>query len=178
MGRGRRRCGAVDEFLERAGQGADAAFDAGRDELREEVEEEVGVVEAFARGPVGGEDLFLHASAVEAAIGKSVDGKNVAAVTIQPLLEGDQRLRLGELAGGLVAQAEADAERFARAHALADGEGVLLEAAESFPPVFTAMDVRAVGEMEAVVEFHRTQSGFPLPIGWGEGSRVRGRSAL
>jgi hypothetical protein len=65
--------GMVDGFLERAGQGADAAFDTGRQELSEEIKEAVGVIEALRRGPIRLIDLFLDACAVKLTVGKSVD---------------------------------------------------------------------------------------------------------
>ena len=77
----------ADEFLEGAGQGADAALDSGGQELREQVEEEVGVIETLRRGPVGAVNIFLHTGAVEPAEGKSVDGEYVAGVFFEPALE-------------------------------------------------------------------------------------------
>jgi len=78
---------SADEFLEGAGQSADAALDSGGQELREQFEEEVGVSEALRRGPVGAVNVFLHTRAVEPAEGKSVDGENVAGVFFEPALE-------------------------------------------------------------------------------------------
>jgi len=42
----------VDKFLERAGHGADAAFDFGGQEVREQIEKQVCVSETFRRSPI------------------------------------------------------------------------------------------------------------------------------
>ena len=39
-------------------------------------------------------------------------------------------------------------------NAMAHGERVMFEATEGFLPILTAMDIRAVGEMDAVIKFH------------------------
>lgn len=145
---------AADEFLERTGERADAAFDALGHEVGDQVEEAVGVVEALAGGPVGGIDLFFHAPAVEAAVGKSINGENVAAAVIKPVAEGGERGGFAEFARGLVAEAQADGKGCGRADALFDGEGEAVEGVEGLRPVLAAVDVGAVGQMQAVVELH------------------------
>ena len=145
---------AVDEFLERAGQRADAALDARGDELGEEVEEEIRVVEAFARGPVRRVNLLLHAAAVEASEGKTIDRENVAALGVEPVAKGGERLRIGEFARGLGAQAEADGVGRLRAHAELHLARETLEGIHGLRPILAPVDVGAVGQMQAVIELH------------------------
>ena len=83
---------ARDEFLERAGQGADAAFNSGGQKFRQQIKKQVRVGQSFRRSPVGRIHLFLDARAVKPAIGKSVDGENVAGIFFQPALEFQKRL--------------------------------------------------------------------------------------
>src|SRR2546429_3834992 len=101
----------LDELLERAGNGADAALDAVGHELSEQIEQPVRVFDALVRGPVRGIDLFLDAGAVELSIGESIDRENVAVVLVEPSPERQQRGFVRKLARGLVAQAQPDGVR-------------------------------------------------------------------
>ena len=53
-----------------------------------------------------------------------------------------------------MAQAQADGERLVRADPLAHRQRVILQRIKNFPPSFAAMDVRAIGEVQAVIQFH------------------------
>src|SRR5436309_7960042 len=61
-----------DEFLERTGNRADAAFDAVGQELRQEIEQTVCVFDAFVGCPVRRVNLFLDPRAVKSTVGKSI----------------------------------------------------------------------------------------------------------
>ena len=145
---------ARDEFLVRARHRADRSIHAVRHDGREDVEEPFRVVQPFLRRPVGLEDLFLHADAVELAVGKSVDRENVAVLRIEPVLEGRQRLGLHQLARRHVAQPQSDGVGTSGRHAVAHGEHILAKCPEDFRPRLAAMDVRAVGEVDAVGQTH------------------------
>jgi hypothetical protein len=54
----------------------------------------------------------------------------------------------------LVAQAKADGEGRVRADFFADGERIFFQRGEGFRPRFAAMDIGAIGEVEAMAEFH------------------------
>src|SRR2546423_2485586 len=69
--------GHGDEFLERTGNRADAAFDAVGQELSQEIEQPVCVFDTFVARPVRRVNLFLDPRAVKSAVGKSVDRENV-----------------------------------------------------------------------------------------------------
>ena len=159
----RKNCGAargvvVSPAFEGTGHGTHAAGDARGDELRDESEEALRVGEALGRGPVGRVDLLFYARAVEAAVGKSVDRKNVAVVRVEPAPEGLECGRLREFFGGAGAEAQTDRVGPAGGDAAANDEGVALECVEGLRPRFAAVDVGAVGEVEAVVEFHAAKS--------------------
>ena len=143
------------EFLVRAGQGADAAAHAGRQQSGEDVEEQVGVVEPLARRPVGPEDLFLHPCSVEGAVGESVDGKDVAVVFLEPALEGRKRAGLRQFPRRNRAEPEADSVGSSRGDPLPHAQGVFAQPAPCLLPAFAAVDVGAVAEMETVMELHR-----------------------
>jgi hypothetical protein len=145
---------AGDELLEGAGHGADAAGDARRHERGDEVDEVVGIAEALRRGPVGRVDLFLHAGAVETAVGKSVDRENVAVVPLKPALKLHQLAGRDQLAGRALAEAETDRVGPARGDAGADREGEFFQRAERLRPRLAAVDVGAVGQVDAVAELH------------------------
>lgn len=140
--------------LERAGQCADAGFDAGRRESREQIKQQVRVLEAPRRSPIGGVDVFFDSHAVELAEGKSVDGEDVALVFAEPALEFEKCAGVGEVFRGLAAEAQADAVGLFGAHALAHAQGILVERIECFRPGLAAVDIRAVGKMQARAEFH------------------------
>ena len=151
---GRELIGADVEGLVRAGQGAHAAAHACGQKLSEEVKEQVRVVEPLLCGPVRLEDLLLHPRAVKGAVGEAIDGEDVAAVLIQPAAEFIELARLVELLRRLGAETQANAIRIAAADAVFDAEGVLFEATPCLLPRFAAMDVRAVAEVDVVVESH------------------------
>src|SRR5947199_338134 len=65
-----------DEFLERTGNRADAAFDAVGQELSQEIEQTVCVFDAFVGCPVRPVNLFLDPRAVKSTVGKSIDREN------------------------------------------------------------------------------------------------------
>ena len=146
--------GRRDEVFERTGQRADAALDIGRNELREQVEEARGVVEAARVGPVRQINIFLHARAVELAVGKTIDRENVAVLLIEPALKREQRFRIGEITRRDIAQAQADGVTSFRRDTFLDAQGVRGERVERFRPRLAAMDVGAVGEVESVLENH------------------------
>src|SRR5437868_5954398 len=91
---------------------------------------------------------------MKAAIGKAVDGENVAVVRVQPVAELLECRGLGEFARGEIAEAQTNGVRLAVGDLIAHGQGVALKRIEGFGPILAAMDIGAIGEVEAVVEFH------------------------
>ena len=174
------------EFLEGAGQSADTAFHPGREEFGQQVEQEIGIGQAFRGGPIGAVNVFLDAGLVELAIGEAVDGEDVAGVGIQPMAELAEGSRPGQVAGGLVAEAEADGEGGVGAHAVADGQGMGGEGVEGFGPGFAPVDVGAIGQLVAVGEFHDggnglvggAASGMRMGSRWGERQIFQGAKTL
>jgi hypothetical protein len=145
--------------FERARHGAHAARDARRHERGDQIKEQFRVGEPLGRGPVRRINLLLHARAVKAAVGKSVDRENVAVVTIEPRAKRSERGRLREFLGRARAEPQPDRVRPPGGDAATDDEGVALQRVKGLRPRFPAMDVGAVGEVEAVVEFHRVLKG-------------------
>lgn len=140
--------GGCLEGFEGGGEGGDGAAAGGRGEGGEDGEEVAGVGEAFGPGPIGLIDFFLHAGAVEIAVGETVDGEDRAIVTVEPVAEAREGVAVEEFAGGAGGQAEADGVGFAGgADEFADGEGVGFEGAERFLPAFGGVDVGAIGEL-------------------------------
>ena len=156
--RGAARGVVVSPTFEGTGYRAHAAGDSRGHELCDEREEALRVGEALGRGPVGRVDLLFYARTVEAAVGKSVDRKNVAIVRVEPVTKCGECGRLREFFGGPSAEAQTDRVRTTGGDAAADDERVTLERVEGLRPRFAAVDVRTVGEVEAVVEFHRERS--------------------
>src|SRR5690606_1386161 len=78
----RRALGGIvgDELLERSRQRADTPAQPLGGDLAEQVEEEIRVVEPLPRGPVGRVDALFYPRVVKLSVGKTIDGKNVAAV--------------------------------------------------------------------------------------------------
>ncbi len=142
------------EPFERSRQRADAALHAGGHQVREQVKEQVGVSQPLRRGPVRRIDLFLHAGAVEPAVGKSIDGENVTIILAQPALKVEQPGMAAQFHRRVVAQAQADRKRLVRTNPFPHGQHVRLERMKRLGPGLAAMDVRAVGEVEMVVQLH------------------------
>jgi len=156
------------EFLEGAGEGGDGAAGVGRAEGGDDGEEVVGVGEAFGGGPIGAVDVFLHAGAVEGAVGEAVDGEDVAVLLGEPGLEGGEVVAGEEFGGGLGGEAEADGVGGRGCclcwlatgtvtplrEGVADGEDVGFEDVPGFRPGFGGVDVGAVGEVVVVGNAH------------------------
>ena len=142
--------------FERARYGAHATGDARGDKLRDEREKALRVREALGRGPIRRVDLLLHARAVEAAVGKSINRENVAVVRVQPVTEGGERGRLREFFGRAGAEPQTDRVSSTGGDAAANDKRVALKSVKRLRPRFAAVDVGAVGEMQAVVELHPT----------------------
>src|SRR6266542_3051814 len=140
--------------ISRTGERADAAFNALGHQLREQVDQAVRVFHPLVGRPIRRINLILDRRAVEAAVGKSVDRENVAVVLVEPFPEGEQRRGAREFARGLIAQAQSDRVRFVRTYPVTHRQRETLKIVERLSPRFAAMNVRAVGEVNAVTEFH------------------------
>ena len=154
-----------DEFLERAGQGADAAFNAGGQKFGEQIKKQICVSQSFRRSPVGAIDIFLHACAVKISVGKSVDGENVATVFSEPALKFEEHLAFAQFHRRAPAQAQADGEGFLRADFPPHGERVGLERRKRLRPRFAAMNVGAIREVQSMVQFHRRKNARKIIFG-------------
>ena len=119
-----------------------------------QVKQTVGVVDAIFGRPIRPVDLLLDARAVEFAVGKAIDRKNVAMIFVQPAAKFGHRAGVAQFAGGEVAQAQSDGVWAAIADAVADCQRVLLQGRKCFRPRFTAMDVRAIGQMQVMIQSH------------------------
>ena len=140
------------EGLVRGRERADAAADTCREQFGQQIEEQVRVVEPLGGGPVRLEDMLLHPRAVKRAIRESVDGEDVAAVRIQPRAEFIQLPRRGKLPRRLLAEPQTDPIRLPAADAVFDAQGVLAQPAPGLLPRLAAVDVRAVAQMDAVIQ--------------------------
>ena len=145
---------AMNELLERAGDGAHTSFHALRNELRKNIEEQIGKLKPLAGCPIRRVDLLLHARAVELAVRESVDCKNVTVFLFQPFLEREQLLRFRKFARSLVTQPQADGVSAFRADAIAHSERVAFESIPGFRPALAAMDIGAIGQMQAMRQLH------------------------
>jgi len=77
-------------------------------------------------------------------------------VCVEPVAEGGQRGGLREFFGSTSTETQADRIRETGGNAAANDERVALESFKRLRPRFAAVDVGAVGEMQAVVELHPT----------------------
>src|SRR3989442_11703411 len=99
-------------------------------------------------------DLSLDPRAMELAVGKSVNREDVTILPFQPFLKGQQGGGIAQPARRLRPQTQADGVGLAARHPVADGQGVGLQRLEGLRPVLASVNVRAVGQMQAVVQFH------------------------
>ena len=84
------------------------------------------------------------------AEGEAVDRENVTVGFFEPALKFQKGRRLVQFNGRLVAQAQSDGKRLARADFFPDGQRVIFEGIKGFAPRFTAVYVRAIGKVQAV----------------------------
>ena len=91
---------------------------------------------------------------MESAVRKSVEGEYVAGIFVQPAAEIPHRVAVAQFHRRPFAQAQADGERFLRADFFADSQRVILERLKCFQPRLATMDVRAIGELERMVQLH------------------------
>ena len=145
--------GNGDKPFERRGHGADAALNTRRHQLREQIKQQICVIQSFRRRPVRLIDLFLDARAVKPAKGKTVDRKNVAMVLVEPFLERQQRGAVAQLMRCLIAQPQADGIRLVGTNPLPHRQRMGLERVKCFLPRLAAMNVGAIGEMQAEMNF-------------------------
>ena len=75
------------EFFEGARRGGNRSTGFGWAKAINDGEELLGVDETGEFGPIGLVDFFLHAGSVEGPVGKSIDGKDVAVLGLEPGLE-------------------------------------------------------------------------------------------
>jgi hypothetical protein len=95
---------------------------------------------------------------VEAAIGKSIDRKNVTVILIQPFTKISQRRWMGELSRSEIAETEANGVGIVGTDFLPNSQRIGFERIKGLLPVFSPMDVRAVGQVQAMIEFHLLRS--------------------
>jgi hypothetical protein len=91
---------------------------------------------------------------VETSEGKTIDRKNVTTVLLEPALKFQQRPRRPQFVSRLIAEPQTDGIRLPRTDPLPHGQGVGLERLESFTPIFAAMDICAIGQVQAVIKLH------------------------
>src|SRR5206468_1360504 len=116
--------------------------------------QQLRVIQALLCGPIRSIDLLLDTRAVELAIGKAVNGENITPVLAEPALKLQERGPVAEFARGLVAQTKANRIRLVRADALPYAQRISFKRIECFRPRLAAMNVRAIGQVQAVVQFH------------------------
>src|SRR5258708_2451402 len=85
---------------------------------------------------------------------KSIDRKNVAMMPLEPPLKFEQPGRLDQLAGSLVAQPQTDGVGCRVAELFFDRQRPAIQRFQGLRPSFAGMNVRAVSQMQAVVESH------------------------
>ncbi len=138
------------EFLEGAGESGDGATGFLRTEAGDDGEELLGVNEAGGFGPVGLVNVFLHAGAVESAVGEAIDGEDVAVFGSQPVFEEIEVVVFQELKGRLGGEAEANREGFLAGNPVPNSQNIGFKNLESLRPTFSRVDIGAVGEVVAV----------------------------
>ena len=146
-----------NELLEGTRQGADAPFGTFLGKLGEYVEQQVGVGESVGTGPIRSVYLFLDFGPVKVAVGKTVYGEYVAVFFIEPSPEGGQLVPGGQFPGGISPEAQANGIRLARCHRESYAQDVFFKRGKGFLPTSSAMNVGAIGEVDAMGELHDSE---------------------
>lgn len=91
---------------------------------------------------------------MEAPEGKPVDRKNVTIMIVEPPPESAERGGIGQFEGSAIAQPQTNGVRSVGGDAFADRQRIFPERSKGFRPGFSPMDVCAISEMQAVIQFH------------------------
>jgi hypothetical protein len=85
---------------------------------------------------------------------KSVQRKNVTIILVEPLAETREPGGIAQFARRQIAQAKSNGIGRTRANPLANRQSIFFERIERLLPILAPMNVRAVGEMQSVIELH------------------------
>ena len=141
--------GGVDPRFERAGHGADAAIDAGRQEAREDVRELHRVIAPLGRAPVRGIHVFLHRALMKTAVRKSIDRERIELVLGEKLARFvDERGVAGEFRRGVMRESQAEAKPLIGRNELFHRRRFFANRLEIIRPAFARMNVQTIGEMQ------------------------------
>jgi hypothetical protein len=91
---------------------------------------------------------------MEGAVGKSVDGEDVAVFPGEPGFKAGEVVVLEKFFGGPGGKSQADGVGVMGRDLVTNHEGVLLQGVQGFHPRFSGMDIGAVGEVMVVIELH------------------------
>ena len=91
---------------------------------------------------------------MEIAEGKTVDGEDITILVCQPLLERPQYRRLTQLAGRHLTQPQSACVRAPAPHPIAHSQYIGFQRIKRLRPILATMDIRAVGQMQSVLQFH------------------------
>jgi hypothetical protein len=85
---------------------------------------------------------------------KTIYREDITLVLFQPPLELEQLLSIAQFTGSFVTQAKSNSKLPGTAELLLNSERPTVERLERLSPIFAWMNVRAVGQVKAMVKFH------------------------
>ena len=91
---------------------------------------------------------------MEIAEGKTVDGEDITILVCQPLLERLQYRRLTQFAGRHFTQPQPNRVRSPSPHSIAHSQHLGFQGKKRLRPILATMNIRAVGQMQSVLQFH------------------------
>ena len=83
-----------------------------------------------------------------------IDGEDITILVCQPLLEHLQYRRLTQFAGRHLTQPQSDCVRAPAPHPIAHSQYIGFQRIKRLRPILATMDIRAVGQMQSVLQFH------------------------
>src|SRR6185503_17630569 len=88
------------------------------------------------------------------SVGKSVYCEDITMLLTEPALKFQQSRAVAQLLSRAIAQSQTDPIRLLGTDAFPHGHGMRFQRAKCLRPGLAAMDIRAVGEVDVVIQFH------------------------
>jgi len=142
--------GPVQCRLERAGNGAHAAFDGtvARQQIGQQIGQQVRVAQPLRVAPIWQVHLLLHARSMEGPVGETIDGEDIHPVADEEVPKFGKRGRGRQLGSGACRKPQAHAEIAGGYQSVAHRQHMLAKVGAHFSPRLPGVDVAAVGEMD------------------------------
>src|SRR5699024_1098681 len=109
------------------------------------------IIKPLGAAPIRFIDAVFHYFAVEVLVGKAIDGENIGALGVKPLLKCGYFPGASELLGRFIGQPQPNSERMLRRQPCFKRWNMGLQLRKNLLPTFTGVNVGTVAEMGMTV---------------------------